>query len=173
MDFVIGIAGRRGSGKTTVASSLAAHGFTPTAFGDVVRREAAMRALACTTPVLQRIGNELIAAWGWPRFCDEVISAAQGASLIVVDGFRHADPVTHFRNQFGERFKLVFLDVDEATRVERLRARKDFDPASDNHPVEREVDELRALADVAVESNAGAVGEILKTLVAPAAFGNR
>ena len=164
MDFVVGLAGRRGSGKTTVATGLAAYGFKPTSFGDVVRREAARLGLASETHVLQRIGNDLIETWGWQHFCDEVIQVAQDASLVVVDGFRHADPVMQFRERFANRFKLIFLDVEENTRVERLRAREAFDPTRDHHPVEREVDELRRLADATVTSDSNAVEAILRIL---------
>ncbi len=167
MDLVIGLAGRRGSGKTTVAHGLAAYGFKPTSFGDIVRREATALGLPATTPNLQRVGSDLIATWGWQRFCDEVIQKVQNSSLVVVDGFRHAAPVLHFRERFAERFRLIFLDIDEDVRVARLRVREDFDPQGDRHPVELEVDELRGLADAIVASDNDAVPHILGAIAQP------
>jgi dephospho-CoA kinase len=167
VERVIGLAGRRGSGKTTVARGLAACGFKPTSFGDVVRRETAALGLPVTTPHLQRAGNDLIEKWGWRRFCDEVLQTVQDSPLVVVDGFRHAAPVLLFRERFAERFKFVFLDVDEEVRRARLREREGFDPQRDQHPVELEVDDLRRLADSIVLSDDNAVPCILNGLVSP------
>ena len=72
-DVAIGVAGRIGSGKTTLAAELACQLACPQAsFGEFVRSVAETRALVSTTDrtVLQDLGDELIAQGGlhsWRR----------------------------------------------------------------------------------------------------------
>jgi len=166
MELIVGLAGRRGSGKTTVAQALASRGFATTAFGDVVRREATRLGRNTNTESLQELGAELITVWGWERFCGEVLAQARHARRIAVDGFRHSEAVATFRRLFGERFRLVFLKLPDPIRYERLQKRGEFQPQlSDSHPVEAETSQLEALADAVVEVDAAdPVTEIMTAL---------
>jgi adenylate kinase family enzyme len=158
LPVVIGLAGKRGSGKSTIARRLAKeHGFVHASFGDAVRREAVARALSTDTPTLQSLGRALIDEWGWIRFCQAVMDSIPESPRIVIDGIRHADAVKTLRHLVApSRFELVFVQLAHEMRLERIRDRGrigDSDAIVDSDPVELEVESLHALAAFEVDGN--------------------
>src|SRR4051812_28967884 len=91
----IGVAGRVGSGKSSLATLLGDQaGWPVVRFGDFLRDVAEGRGLAADRPTLQRLGTEYIGR-GWVPFCAQVLEAAgwrPGVSVIV-DGIRHPEAV--------------------------------------------------------------------------------
>ena len=93
----------------------------------------------------------------------------------MVDGIRHLDDSDTLRRVFDGRFTLVYLDSSPDDRFRRLQARNfvaslgrdEFDRIS-RHPVESDVELLRARADLVIVNDkdcvwpADATNSILK-----------
>jgi dephospho-CoA kinase len=155
----LGISGRIGSGKTSLAVVLAERLNCPRAsFGDYVRSVARDRGLdASRRDVLQEVGDDLIAA-GWDSFCAAVLrNAGFTTGSVVVDGIRHADAAQTMRRLLAPTpWKLVAVESEEAIRRSRLAARGIDDARTtqaDAHPNEGEVASVMASADLVVSSD--------------------
>jgi len=158
---VVGFAGAIGSGKTAIASVVAsALGCRRASFGDYVREQACLTGLdSSSRETLQEIGERLIAD-GWVGFCEKVLAYAgweQGQSLSI-DGVRHMEAVKALRALVAPTlFYLIFLDVTEDTRRERLYARglaPDQNERTDAHPMEVEARSvLPVIADYRVQTD--------------------
>lgn len=171
MRAVVGLAGRPGSGKSTIACNLAEqHGFGRTSFGNVVRGEASVRGLGESIAALQELGLSLIEEWGWRRFCKAVLSRAKDTRCVVVDGVRHSAAVSTLRDLVSPAtFTLVFVDIDEDTRCRRLADRgytRDSYAGIDRHPVEKEILNLRSQADFHVDGKNGSAADMIAACVA-------
>ena len=155
MRVIVGLAGRRGCGKSTIGRRLEQeHGFAFVSFGDVVRREAVARSLPIDTPALQTLGRRLIDEWGWERFCRAVLAGASVPDKVVIEGIRHRLAVEALRGLLApDHFRLVFIQIAEQQRLVRLRLRGrpgDSDAGTDSDSIEQEVDSLRGLAEFEV-----------------------
>src|SRR5262249_44326598 len=120
---VIGLSGRLGSGKSSMASLLAERTGWPTAaFGDYLRHLASQRRSGADRVSLQLLGDQQIAL-GWDRFCSSVLTyfnwkPGQG---LIVEGIRHIAAVDALSNLIApQRLFLVYLALDETVRRNRL-----------------------------------------------------
>ena len=155
---VISLAGRRGSGKSSIAETLEQHGFARATFGGFVRTVATARGVSHDVPALEALGVTLIADLGWENFCRQVLAGTEKAHRVVVDGVRHcAARDTIRRIVLPDRAALVFVEVDEGERARRLRARgrPGDDPGAPE--MSNELGERREEADLVV-SGSGTVG---------------
>ena len=124
MAAVIGFAGRKKSGKTTISQTVADTLNWPYAsFGDFVRHEASRRNLDATSlVVLQDLGEKLIGD-GWPEFCRGVLALSEwkpGKSLII-DGIRHAEAVQQLTRIVAPLpFALVYVSTHDEVLLEAL-----------------------------------------------------
>lgn len=155
--LAIGLVARPASGKTTLAEELAATLRWPrVSFGDYVRSVARERNLPLSRESLQELGTALIAA-GWDGFVEAVLrqaSRADGQGL-VIDGIRHHMAIRTLRTAVAPlRLCVVYLEVPNETRLERLRERGVTDSIElariDSHSTEVEVNDLRSIADISV-----------------------
>jgi len=167
---VVGLAGRRGSGKTTIAEILALkHQFVQRSFGNVVRGEAAKRGFQSDLGSLQELGAAIIREWGWERFCRKVIDERPDADRLVLDGLRHVAAADTVRGLVAPaRFVLVYVATPEAIRVERLKARGrqgDFVAGTDNLEFDSELPALRLVADLVVDDDAEIAAERIASFV--------
>lgn len=150
----VGLAGRIGSGKTTLASELANRiGCPRAAFGDFVRSVAEMRGLdAEDRTVLQDLGDELISQ-GWSGFVGAILHQASYTSgPLVIDGIRHRLAIDTLRARLHPtRLIVVAVDASDERRRERLQDRgldSDGMRSADAHTNESEVDAVIRAADV-------------------------
>lgn len=156
MRLIVGLTGKRGSGKSTIAHQLVEeYGFARASFGDLVRDEAIARSLPTDVATLQTLGRTLIDEWGWTKFCQAAIAGTRDASKVVIDGIRHVGALETIRRLVAPvPLILVFVHLDESRRLMRLRVRGrigDTDAGVESDPVEQEVDSLRALADFEID----------------------
>lgn len=158
-EVAVGVAGRIGSGKTTLASELASRISCPRAsFGEFVRSVAQTRGLDSTDrTVLQDLGNELISE-GWPSFVEAVLrQAGYTSGPVVIDGIRHRSAIETLRSRLDPTpLVVVAVDVSDEQRRERLRERgleSDDVNSADAHANEAEVDDVIRAADVVVPAH--------------------
>jgi dephospho-CoA kinase len=126
MAAVLAFAGRMGSGKTTLTTALArALGCKRASFGDYVRHVVAARGLEQTRENLQRIGTELLEQ-DRLGFCRAVLQYAGWVpgEVLVIDGLRHSETIDLIQQLVSPlRLRIVYLAIDDDTRLERLGAR--------------------------------------------------
>jgi dephospho-CoA kinase len=157
MNLVVAIAGKMGSGKTTLSKDLAAALSCPrAAFGDYVRQQVQGRGLPLTRENLQVIGTELLLKDS-AAFCDSVIASSgwhKGLDL-VIDGLRHLATIPIIRRiTEPSDLKIVYISVTEETRLQRLSARgeggRDNVTKMDSHSSEQELASIAAMADITI-----------------------
>lgn len=153
----VAIAGRIGSGKTTLASVLADRLQCPMAsFGSYVRSVALQRGLdPADRAALQDLGEELIGE-GWHSFCRSVLNHGGYVSgAVVVDGIRHVAAITTIRELVAPTpCRLVAVRARDESRAERLRLRGvtlQAAQAADAHVGESEVHQVIDHAEFVVD----------------------
>jgi dephospho-CoA kinase len=152
----VGVSGRIGSGKTTLAEALAHRlGCSHASFGEYVRSVAKDRgARGDDRRVLQDLGDELISA-GWESFCSAVLEdAGYSGGSIVVDGIRHLEAIEALKRAVDPvPWRLVAVNVEPGRRGQRLHDRGVNAAGvseADAHPNESEVDAVLKRADYEV-----------------------
>lgn len=170
MTVIVALSGKTGSGKSSVASALAAKLSAPfVSFGNFVRARAIALGLPNPTgrATLQPLGERLILELGWNEFCRAVLNQApwDASAYIVVDGVRHAECISALRQIAPSR--LVYLTVSDQERADRLRARGEITTAiSDLHSTEIQVgDTLPAMADLLLNSADEAPEDLAQMIV--------
>lgn len=155
---IIGLAGPIGSGKTSLAEFLRdKHGFGYVRYSQVLEDMLRTENKPITRKTLQELGEELFRTIGGKGLTDKVIRRIPTGRPAVVDGIRHLDDFDTLRHTFGGNFTLLFLDSSAHDRFRRLQARNssayfsrdEFNRIS-RHPVENEVELLRARADLVI-----------------------
>lgn len=152
--LVIGITGRIGSGKTTVGRYLESrYGF------QYLRYSAVLADWLANDPEskahLQKVGWEVMAGGMQAELNRRLIVQIRGDGDVTVDGLRHPLDYDTLRNSFLLSFRLLFIDSPPRLRFERLNTKGKYaDFASfnlaDSHPVERQIDSLRAHAALVI-----------------------
>jgi dephospho-CoA kinase len=151
--LAVGLSGRIGSGKTSLATALAERLQCPRAsFGDYVRSVASGRGLdAEDRSVLQDLGGS-----------------------VVVDGIRHAQAADTMRALLAPTpWRLVAVDSENEVRLSRLAARGVVGAGArtaDTHPNETQVGAVMDSADFVVSGNStveDAVNAVMTWLDSP------
>jgi len=146
MAFALAFAGKIGSGKTALTTALAqALECKRASFGDYVRQVVESRALEQTRENLQRIGTEILEHDRF-AFCDAVLRHAgwkRGDGLLI-DGLRHLETIDPLQQLVDPaRLKLVYIEISDGTRLERLQARGEGNPdalaVAEAHSSEKQV----------------------------------
>jgi dephospho-CoA kinase len=160
--LVVGLAGPIGSGKTTLAKSLAtALDCHIASFGTYVRGLARHTNRSRDRAALQQISEEVLSSIGPQKLVEDVLATSRwerGRSL-VIDGIRHMAVAAAVKSAVSPvPFLLVYLGVDERVRKQRIAGRDHLSKEQvehfDSHSTEREVaTELRAKADVIVRTD--------------------
>jgi adenylate kinase family enzyme len=170
MRVVVALAGRKGSGKSTIARTLVErHGFSHASFGQYVRSEGQRRKLKLDTPGLEELGSALIQDLGWERFCREVLRNVLGASELVVDGVRHWEVVPILRSITSPaKVILVFVEIDDDERVARLSKRYANAPERQDYEYDgmiQDLGTLRERADILVDGMRSDAAEEILTAI--------
>jgi len=124
--FVLGITGKRGSGKDTIAHYLSKkYGFRVLTFtDDVLGPMLKSMDKKVTRENLIELGMDMRKTFGGnsalvPTLCERI--GREG--LWVVSGVRFPEEVRYFRYNFGDNFKLVSVECTSKKRFERLKRR--------------------------------------------------
>jgi dephospho-CoA kinase len=145
--LVIGIAGRIGSGKTTVGKYLEGK------FGyQYLRYSAVLADWNGLNPEnkadLQKIGWVVMIDGLQSELNRRLIAEILPDRSVAVDGLRHLLDFEMLRETFNDSFRLLFVETPPRLRFERLQARGKYQTyasfsSADGHPVERQIDLLR------------------------------
>jgi dephospho-CoA kinase len=169
---VVGLAGRIGSGKSSVSEALVQSlGWRCASFGEYVRSVARIRGLGENREALQELGASLVAR-DVEDFCNRVLESSgwSTGSPLIIQGVRHYEVVQTLRNLVSPlRLFVVYLQTDTQTRMTRLDARGDVDIERvrqlDRHSTEIQVAATLAdAADLRVDAD-GAPIEIAAAII--------
>lgn len=161
--IVIGLMGRIGSGKGTVARLLSEeYGFKIITIGDLAREEVKQRGLKPTRETTTRVTSELLSR-------DPAYYIKKAVKLIkdsgherwVIDGIRTPLNVTEFRKYFPD-IKFIRVDVKPRKRFERMKSRgrpgfpETFSKFQEHEQLEDErfnLDKTLGMADYSLDNN--------------------
>lgn len=155
--MVLGIAGKTGSGKSTLSKIIATElNYKYASFGDHVRKIALAKSISPTRQNLQNLGQELLNE-NIKQFCLSIFSDIQwrqGQGLII-DGIRHEEIISVIKGIiFPDSFKLIFIKVDDSIRMARMKIDDSTLRSIDDHPTENQVlsDKLIGLSDLTLDA---------------------
>lgn len=167
------LSGQSGSGKTSLARELVQKlNASFASFGSFVRLEAIRRGIELGRSSLQDLGQALIAEFGPDEFVKEVLIHKQGNSstITVLDGVRSVE-IWRSVQKLVSRSVLVYLDIEEDKCIDRLIKRDNLDVHSIrlmmHHPMEMNIPDLRAHADLILHNNSldVMVSEVMKLVM--------
>ena len=169
--MILGISGPYAAGKGEAVAFLRDRSFYALSLSDVIRDELRLRGEVETRERMIETGNSLRAAGGLAVLADRLVAQLLPDRNYVIDSIRHPAEVEALRRA-GGGFRLLWIDADEATRVERLRLRgRGGDPvtldtlrslegrelASDD-PAAQQLLAVRALADFQLRNDGDLAG---------------
>jgi dephospho-CoA kinase len=160
--LVIGIAGRIGSGKTSIGKYLAsAYGFQYLRYSQVLSEWLAKDPESKSH--LQEIGWEVMAGGKQTELNRRLIAQITPGADVAVDGLRHPTDYESLRNSFLSSFRLLYIDSPVRERWERLRGRgryADFNTfeAADSHSVEQSIELLKPNATLVLQNKSSLQG---------------
>lgn len=167
--IVLGIAGKMGSGKSTLSTALAEDtGLKCASFGNYVRYIARQEGRNPESKeILQEIGESLVEK-DPKEFCLSVLEFADWKpdQSLIVEGIRHVEVSSALQQITApSKFVLTYFDIDEDIRRERLLRDRGVDlnqlEKLDSHSTEAQVKtKLLQLADYRLNAN-----EPVETLV--------
>jgi dCMP deaminase len=135
--MILGVSGLNGSGKGEVVRFLEARSFYALSLSDVIRDELRERGLEESRERMIATGRALREAEGPGALAERLARRLAADRNYVIDSVRHPAEVEVLRARTG-RFRLLWVEAAEATRLERIRARaRPGDP--------RTLEELRRL----------------------------
>jgi dephospho-CoA kinase len=158
---IISISGRISSGKSYAAEMIQnKFGYPVASFGSYLKYYCEHKNLPTDRKTLQDIGEKFVET-NPQQFLIDVLSHFIGnADKIILEGVRHKIIFEKIKN-ITENHLSIFIDADLQTRYDRYYKRnKDSDEVktfeqfmiSDNHSVELEIEELKPLSQIVIDS---------------------
>ncbi len=165
--MILGVSGLNGSGKGEVVRFLEERSFYALSLSDVIRAALREKGLDETRERMIETGNAIRAAMGPGGLAIKLSAQLVPDRNYVIDSIRHPAEVEVLRARTS-RFKLLWVNADEAVRLERLRARgRGGDPTTlerlrelegrelaSSDPAAQQLLAVRDLADFTIENDA-------------------
>jgi dephospho-CoA kinase len=161
--LVIGITGHIGSGKTSVGKYLSStYHFQYIRYSQVLSEWRAKDSESKTH--LQEVGWEVMSGGMQTELNQRLIAQIKPEADAAVDGLRHPIDYASLKNCFQSSFHLLYIDSPLRVRWERLKHREKYASlelfeAADSHPVEQEIESLRAKAALVIR-NVGSLQDL-------------
>ena len=159
-ELTIGIIGRISVGKSSIAKALStATGIPVTSFGGYLVKYSKSNDLQVDRKSLQDLGEKFIEQ-DHKKFIENVIKDVSATGKIIIEGIRHSIILKDTRD-VSKKSILVYIDASASTRYKRYRNRQkendsifSFDEfvEKDNHIVESEIESLKLLCDLIIDS---------------------
>jgi hypothetical protein len=155
--LIIGLSGRIASGKSYIGEYLEQHyGFMVLRYRTLLERIIMTKHMQVSRTTLQAMGLEMGEKIGYDGLTRLLLADALPDQNYTVDGVRHLSAFEFLRNRYQNQFALFFRDLDQIKRFELFNARAKPDlpltleefRAIDEAPVEQEIQELKARADL-------------------------
>jgi len=120
--LVLGLTGKRGSGKDTMANHLKSkYGFRVLTYtDDVLAPILKERGLAVTRENLINLALEMRKGEGKHVLTKLICEKVSRNGFWAISGVRYPEEVAHFKKMFGGSFKLVYVGCDARKRYERV-----------------------------------------------------
>ena len=154
-ELVIGLAGPVATGKTVAGRHIQAQGYRYIRYSEIIAEEIEPSGQAMRDE-LRREGWKLYS--GHQQYALNKRLAAETISdrRLVVDGMRHCEDYTFWKEQEFRRFFLIYIDSNFSLRQHRFKSRGEdcvsYQEAI-SAPVEAHVEQLREKADFVIENN--------------------
>jgi dephospho-CoA kinase len=161
--LVVGVAGRIGAGKTSVAKYLnTLQGFQYLRYSQVLSDWLAND--PWRKAHLQDVGWEVMSGGLQAELNRRLIAQIEPDADVVVDGLRHPLDYESLKSSFLFSFRLLYIDSTQNARWARLKANGRYaDAASfqvaDAHPVEEKIELLRPRASSVIQ-NSGSLDDL-------------
>ena len=120
--MILGVSGLNGSGKGEVVRFLETRSFQALSLSDVIRDELRARGQDETRERMIETGRALRQAEGPGALAVRLARRLAPDRHYAIDSVRHPAEVDALRAHAG-RFRLLWIEADEATRIARIRAR--------------------------------------------------
>ncbi len=161
MRTIIALSGRISSGKTYAARLINEEFSYPiVSFGEYLKQYCISEGLSIQRQTLQDIGEKLIKSNPQKFLTDVISNYTNEAPIIILEGVRHRSILNLIKSD-PYKCIMIFTEADQKTRFERYSSRiKITDPdkswndfiARDNHPVELEIESLKVLSDLVIDT---------------------
>lgn len=165
-DLIIGLAGPVATGKTVVGRHLEELGYRYIRYSMVIAQELGGEGRSVSRDELRREGWALYSGHHQYALNKKLAEAVEPSRRMVIDGMRHSEDSTFWKEQAYSCFYLIYIESDYALRRDRY-FRRGNDPASYDEavsaPVEAHVSELRDKADFVVVNN-GSLEQLFKKI---------
>lgn len=123
----IGLSGRIGSGKSTVAEYLAVkYDFGGLSFGKLLVNILESQNKIVNRDSLQALGSKLYNSLGHDGLTEMLIQDIDLCKNYVIDGIRHVAVARYLSKKYDDHFTLLYLDAPAGIRLQRLIKRKRF-----------------------------------------------
>ncbi len=148
--LVIGVTGRIGAGKTSVARYLnSRHGFQYLRYSQVISEW--MASDPESKDQLQELGWKVMAGGLQGELNRRLISQIKPVVHVAVDGLRHPLDFESLSNSFSSSFHLLYIECPQAARWGHLMGRSKYASlealqTADSHLVEQQIESLRKSA---------------------------
>lgn len=149
-DIAIGVTGHIAAGKTTAAEYIRKRGFEYCRYSQIIADALRSKDIEINRAALQSAGGQLFDSSGQYSLNRQVEERLDGSQRIVIDGMRHYEDYTYWKEKCFSRFYLIYINADENTCAARYGEggyRMDA-----QHHVEQEIGELRAYADAVIDN---------------------
>lgn len=150
-NLIIGIAGTIAAGKTTASEYIVGKGFAYSRYSLIIAKLLEKNGIQVKRSTLQNAGGNLFDAQKQYELNKKVDDYVSGNEYIVIDGMRHYEDYTYWKEKNFKNFYLMYIDSDPEICAARY-GEKEFQKISSHH-VEQEITGLRQLADVIISNN--------------------
>lgn len=151
-DLVLGITGNISAGKTTASEYLMReHHFSYCRYSQILSENLIANGASVNRESLQEYGKNVYLGNSQYELNMKVNSRVFGNSLVVIDGMRHFEDYTYWKENCFSNFHLIFIDADRKICSERY-PNGNYEQCVD-HIAEKEVELLRGVADYIVDNN--------------------
>lgn len=147
---VIGLSGQIGAGKTTVAEYLKFKGYTYSRYSQILKNLLEKEGQEPTRTNLQEYGWRIHKEKGQRWLGKKVIEFLNDKKIALVDGLRFYEDHALMVETFGPAFRHFHVTTQEAEREKRVNNRNLDNiglESAKQHPVEKEIEQLKKVAD--------------------------
>ena len=150
-NLIIGIAGTIAAGKTTASKYIAEKGFVYSRYSLIIAKMLEETGIQINRSTLQKTGDDLSITNKQYDLNKQIDDCTTGNQYIIIDGMRHYEDYTYWKEKKFKDFYLVYVESDPKTCATRY-GEKEFQKVASHH-VEQEIIGLRQLADVIIDNN--------------------